>query len=356
MDFAKAFDRVNHSLLAHKLEHYGIRGNINDWISNFLCKRSQAVVVDGERSSSVSVRSGVPQGSVLGPCLFLAYINDLPERVSSTSCLFADDTLLHRLMKESKDREIIQEDLRNLENWEQEWEMYFHPSKCNILPISKTRNNLDTTEYHLHNERLETVTSAKYLGVTLQSDMKFDQHIDIICNKANRMLGLLRRNLRSAPKNTKELGYKALVRPILEYASSVWDPYEEKDIQKIEKVQRRAARFVLNQYKQTDSVTAMLKDLGWQTLKDRRKKARLCMMYKINSGQVHIKFERLKKLDKRSGRRKGNSEMFERVVCRRNYRNETFLPKTIREWNELPDDIVQSTSLGSFSLKVSKML
>ena len=170
------------------------------------------------------------------------------------------------------------------------------------------------------------------------------------------MLGLLRRNLRSAPKNTKELGYKALVRPILEYARSVWDPYEEKDIQKIEKVQRRAARFVLNRYKQTDSVTAMLKDLGWQTLKDRRKKARLCMMHKINSGQVHIKFERLKKLDKRSGRRKGNSEMFERVVCRRNYRNETFLPKTIREWNELPDDIVQSTSLGSFSLKVSKML
>lgn len=255
LDFAKAFDRVNHSLLTHKLAYYGIKGNVNSWIADFLCNRSQCVVVEGEKSSPVSVRSGVPQGSVLGPSLFLAYINDLPEKVTSTSRLFADDTLLHRLMREANDRQRIQQDLKNFEQWENEWDMHFHPSKYNILPITKARKSTKVPakdqqykDYILHNQTLEAVTNTKYLGVTLQSDMKFDQHIDNICTKANRMLGLLRRNLRSAPKTTKELGYKSLVRPILEYGSSVWDPHEEKDILKIEKVHRRAVRFVLNRY------------------------------------------------------------------------------------------------------------
>ena len=322
MDFAKAFDRVNHSLLTHKLAYYGVRGTTNSWISDFLSNRSQRVVVEGEKSTPVSVRSGVPQGSVLGPCLFLSYINDLPERVTSTSRLFADDTLLHRLMREAEDRNKIQHDLENLELWENEWDMHFHPSKCSVLPISKAKRPKSTSQfseensqdYILHNQKLEKVSSTKYLGVTLQNDLKFDQHIDNISGKANKMLGLLRRNLRSAPKTTKELGYKALVRPILEYASSVWDPYEEKDITKIEKVQRRAARFVLNRYRQTDSVTAMLEELGWHTLQQRRRKARLSMLHKINSGQVHIRFNKLKKLANRSGRRRGHSEMFERIT------------------------------------------
>ena len=188
LDFAKAFDRVNHSLLTHKLAYYGIKGNVNSWIADFLCNRSQCVVVEGEKSSPVSVRSGVPQGSVLGPSLFLAYINDLPEKVTSTSRLFADDTLLHRLMREANDRQRIQQDLKNFEQWENEWDMHFHPSKYNILPITKARKSTKVPvkdqqykDYILHNQTLEAVTNTKYLGVTLQSDMKFDQHIDNIC-------------------------------------------------------------------------------------------------------------------------------------------------------------------------------
>ena len=145
------------------------------------------------------------------------------------------------------------------------------------------------------------------------------------------MLGILCRNLKSAPSKTKELGYKAHVRPVLEYASSVWDPHTRKEIEQIEKVQRRAARFVTNNYKRTDSVSDMIKKLRWQTLEQRRKKARLSMLYKIHTGQVHVEFNRLKRLKTRSGRR-GNSEMYERVVCRTEHRNMTFLPKTIRDW------------------------
>ena len=275
MDFAKALDKVNHSLLTHKLAYYGVRGYTNRWIQNFLNDRSQAVVVEGEKSNSVNVRSGVPQGSVLGPCLFLAYINDLPDKVSATSRLFADDTLIQKLIENENDRKDVQKDLEQLEQWEGQWEMHFHPQKCNVLPVERSINTKKTTlsDYFLHGHKLEKVENAKYLGVTLQNNMKFDVHIDNICTKANRMLGMLRRNLRSAPELTKESGYKSLVRPVLEYACSVWDPHTAKDINKIEAVQRRAARFVKSKYKKEDSVSSMIKDLKWNTLEQRRKKA-----------------------------------------------------------------------------------
>ena len=355
MDFAKAFDRVNHSLLTHKLKKYGVLGTTNMWIQNFLRDRTQSVVVEGETSSPVAVRSGVPQGSVLGPCLFLAYINDLPDKVESTSRLFADDTLLHRYIQSLQDRQTLQEDLEHLEEWEDQWDMHFHPQKCNVLSIEKSKSKIEKQDYYLHGEKLEAVTDTKYLGVTLQNNMNFSKHIDNICNKANSMLGLLRRNLKSAPAKTKELGYKAIVRPVLEYASSVWDPHTSKEIEKIEKVQRRAARFVTNNYKKRESVSDMIKTLKWQTLEQRRKKARLSMMYKIHTGQVQVEINRLKRLKSRSGRR-GHSEQYDRVECRTEHRNQTFLPRTIRDWNCLDQDTVQARTTGTFSSRVAKLI
>ena len=134
---------MNHSLLTQKLKHYGIKGKTNAWIKDFLKDRLQAVVVEGVTSGDMSVRTGVPQGSVLGPSLFLIYINDLLSRVSSVSRLiFADDTFLHNKMKENTDRLKLQEDLANLESWESEWEMKFHPDKCYFLPIPRSQKHL----------------------------------------------------------------------------------------------------------------------------------------------------------------------------------------------------------------------
>ena len=327
------------------------------WIQNFLKDRTQAVVVEGEKSDLVDVRSGVPQGSVLGPCLFLAYINDLPDRVTATSRLFADDTLIQKLIENENDRNNVQKDLEQLEKWEGQWDMNFHPEKCNVLPVERsnnTKDNTSETEYFLHGHKLEKVTNAKYLGVTLQSNMKFNVHIDNICTKANKMLGMLRRNLRSAPEKTKELGYKSLVRPVLEYASSVWDPHTAKDIGKIEAVQRRAARFIKSKYKKEDSVSAMIKDLKWNTLEQRRRKARLSMLYKIRHDQVQVKFVKLKRLKSRGGRR-GHTEQYERVTCKSEYRNQTFLPKTVREWNSLDQETVNAQTVATFSSRVAKL-
>ena len=132
LDFSKAFDKVNHSKLLWKLHKYGIRGKVLSWIQAFLGNRSQRMVIDGEESDSIPVNSGVPQGSVLvnlGPILFLAYINDLPDGVSSQVRLFADDTALYLTIKGEEDSSALQKDLDSLSVWEKKWDMQFNPSK-----------------------------------------------------------------------------------------------------------------------------------------------------------------------------------------------------------------------------------
>ena len=169
LDFAKAFDRVNHSILCKKIESYGIDGDTNRWIKDFLTDRKQKVVVDGESSDTIHVKSGVPQGSVLGPCLFLAYINDLPEQVTSNARLFADDTAVDRKIESCNDQASLQADLDSLAEWEKQWDMAFHPDKCQVLQVTNKRTKLEFT-YQLHNQSLQIVHYTKYLGVTIQDN------------------------------------------------------------------------------------------------------------------------------------------------------------------------------------------
>ena len=277
MDFAKAFDKVNHSLLVHKLSEYGIQGSINNWISDFLRDRRQAVVVNGCKSGFIPVTSGVPQGSVLGPCLFLAYINDLPDTLKARTRLFADDTATYSVVANIPDQMRLQEDLDKLARWEGKWEMEFHPKKCTSLPITRSREPLQY-QYVLHGHNLETVSTVKYLGVTLSKDLTWKDHIENVCSKANKTLGFLRRNLKISSRKVKETAYKAYVRPCLEYASSVWDPHQHNHTNRIEAIQRRAARFVMRDYRRTSSVSTMLDELKWPLLERRRKAARLTML------------------------------------------------------------------------------
>ena len=184
----------------------------------------QTVVVEGEASTSIPVDSGVPQGSVLGPSLFLFYINDMPEGIQSSVRLFADDTIAYITVTTDNDASNLQSDLNKLAVWEQKWLMKFHPEKCNVLTISKKRNPI-VKDYILHGHILERVTEAKYLGCTITSDLKWGKHVSNICSKANNTLSFLKRNLNISNKSIKEKAYMSLVRPTLEYASVVWDPY-----------------------------------------------------------------------------------------------------------------------------------
>ena len=162
LDFAKAFDKVDHALLIPKLRRYGIAGKTLAWVEGFLDERKQAVIVAGSKSSTCPVPSGVPQGSVLGPSLFLAYINDLPLPLSSTTRLFADDTMLHNTITEQSDQDTMQRDIEKLTTWEKQWNMQFHPDKCTNTSITRKQQTL-LGKYTINNHQLENVTETKYL-------------------------------------------------------------------------------------------------------------------------------------------------------------------------------------------------
>ena len=225
LDFAKAFDKVPFQRLLLKLNFYGIRDNTLQWISSFLHGRTQQVLVEGSTSEKLDVLSGVPQGTVLGPLLFLVYINDLPTVCKTSQAdLFADDTLLYQHIRNYEDSAKLQEDLTALEDWESRWQMSFHPEKCTVLRITTNKQYRRETNYFLHGQRLQVIDSAKYLGVTLSDDLQWEKHTQATAAKASRTLGFLRRNFRDCSKQVRATTYKSMVRPTMEYASTSWDP------------------------------------------------------------------------------------------------------------------------------------
>ena len=231
--------------------------------------------------------------------------------------------------------------------------MRLHPDKCTILTCTNKRAPSVRT-YYLHNQPLKTVSSAKYLGVTIQSNARFNTHLNNIICSANRTLGFLRRNLKQAPIKTKTMAYKSLVRPLLEYASSVWDPSTQKDIARLEMVQRRAARFVLNKYQKKASVDDMLSLLQWPTLQSRRNIARLTTLYKITEGSLKVKCNLLQHQPSRA--RRSHCRTFARIVCGTDYRSDSFFPRTVREWNLLPKDTVSAQSSDAFRQRLAAVV
>lgn len=338
MDFAKAFDKVCQALLLHKLHHYGISGSVNNCIRGFLTDRKQAVVVEGATSGLIPVESGVPQGSVLGPCLFLLYINDLPANLSSTARLFA----CHRDITTTTDQKSLQQDIDHLAEWEERWMMSFHPEKCLALHVSRKH-------YTLHGHTFATVHEAKYLGVNLTDDLRWNSHVTKTVNKANRTLGFLRRNLKIGSKSIKERAYKALVRPVLEYGSSVWDPYTVENTSKVESVQRRAARWVSIRHRQTSRVGDMLETLQWPSLKDRRRQNRLTTFYKFHTGDLIINAKsKPKKKPAPKYTRNSHSCSYLLKTRTQDYREQSFFPRTVSEWNLLPPETVFAELVDAF--------
>ena len=223
--------------------------------------------------------------------------------------------------------------------------MAFHPDKCTVLTVSQKKNPFKH-DYILHNHKLELVSSAKYLGITLQANLKWSKHTDNIIANGNKSLGFLKRNLKTSCQNIKTQAYLALVRPKLEYSCSVWDPHTVEQTSKIEMVQRRAARYVCNRYHNISSPTDMINTLNWPTLQERRTRTRLIMFYKIVHQIVAIPSAILIPSDSRT--RKNHNYTFRHISTKKDTYKYSFFPYTITQWNLLPMQTVAVATVDTF--------
>ena len=314
---------------------------------NNLQGRSQRAVSEGTQSSSHPVLSGVPQGTVFGPILFLIYINDLPDEASSSTVhLFADDCILYRSIKTQQDATLLQHDLNSIAQWELTWQMKFNIDKCYTMQAGRTRHNIINT-YILHDHPLPITDSAKYLGITISNDLKWNKHISNITSKANSTHGILRRHPRLSSHTVKTHAYQALVRPHLEYAPAVWDHHTHCNTQKLEMVQRRAARYVCNRWHNTSSVTGMLNQLEWVPLATRRANTRLCMMYRVAHTPVGDPWTPWLTFAQRTTRG-SHAWKYIPISTSHDAYKLSFLPRTIIVWNQLPSIIVAAPSIDAF--------
>ena len=350
MDFAKAFDKVPHRRLLYKLGYYGIRGSIHKWISSWLSERSQKVVLDGQASDPVPVLSGVPQGSVLGPVLFLIFINDLPDNIRSSVRLFAFNCVLYRNIKSPIDCQILQDDLNSLSQWETDWQMKFNVTKCHSMRVTGHLPDKQILfDYTLHQQKLEQVPSAKYLGLTITDNLDWGQHVSEISCKATKTMGSLRRNLALAPRHTMEVAYKTLVRPQLKYAATFWNPYHKLQIQEVEKVQRTAARWTCRRWRNTSSIGDMLYELEWPSLEARREQSSLTFFYKIHSGTVSLdKDKYLTPAPNLQRTRTSHDLQYTRYFAYSDAFKNSFFLRTIPLWNILPSSVVSSKTIEEF--------
>lgn len=268
--------------------------------------------------------------------------------------MFADDTKLYRDIKNETDIEIVQKDIDNLFSWSEKWLLRFHPDKCKVLPVSTKKTNeggrYKMSTYDGGQVTLETVDQEKDIGVTIDSKLKFDKHIQLQVNKANQTVGIIRRTFKHLDYKSFSLLFKALVRPHLEYASSVWSPYKKKDIEAIENVQRRATKMLpkLKDIPYEDR----LKHLKLPTLRFRRLRGDMIETYKIMN---NIYDERVTKglfTRNTSERTRGHTLKINKNNCRLDIRKHYFTNRVVDVWNSLPDEIVTAKNVKAFERRL----
>ena len=283
-DFMKAFDKVPHKRLVYKVSKYGIKGNVLGWIESFPSNRTQCVCIGEAQSNIEPVTSGIPQGSVLGPLLFVLYINDLPDTVDADTFafLFADDTKAFRHIKSLPDQTAMQRDINKLSEWSNIWLLKFHPDKCVTMHIGSSCVGCTyNMEFDGQDIRLKNSDCEKDLGVHVDNKLNFETHINKKIKAANRVLAIVRRTFYHMTAPIFCQAFKGLVRPILEYAQSVWSPKSKRLISDIEDVQRRGSKLIPGFYNL--SYPERLRRLKMPTLAYRRARGDMIEVWKMLS-------------------------------------------------------------------------
>lgn len=288
-DFSKAFDKVNINVLLSKLKSYGIQGAMFEWFKSYLSGRKLYMVFNESRCNGFSPGSGVPQGSILGPLLFLIFINDLGSELKSNYLMFADDLKIYRKIKTVLDCVELQRDLITLQNWCDRNSLHLNISKCQFISFSTKRMPIDFS-YVLNNTELKRVYEIKDLGVTFDSKLRFDIHIRNIVAKSYRNLGFVMRLTKEFTKiKCMKFLYYTLVMSNLEYNSQIWSPLYTRYVEQIERVQRKFTRFLCFKVKIPKlSYDSRLKNFGLTSLELRRKVNDMMAFYKIVSNKLDV--------------------------------------------------------------------
>jgi hypothetical protein len=342
------------------MQFYGISGDLLNWVKDFLQDRTQQVVINSESSTPLPVLSGVPQGSVLGPVLFVIFINDLPHDIRSKIYLFADDTKLYREMDNHQEEgDQMQEDLNKLQEWSNNWLLSFHPDKCKRLYIHQRLQDPRIQNLHMQKidregnttqVNLETVCKHKDLGITVDEHLKFDQHITNITSKANQMMGLISRTFKHLDKEIFVPIYTALVRSRLEYGQAVWSPFLKMNIRMLDSVQRRATKKVPG-LKHLE-YPARLRALELTTLSYRRLRGDMIEVYKI----MHSIYDPKTSITlpvSQTDLRGHNFKLFQ-IWSATDLRKYSFRSRVVKPWNGLSQHVVSAPSLSSFKRRLDK--
>ena len=354
-DISKAFDKVWHEGLIYKLHSIGIRGSVLKWIKSYLHNRRQRVIVNGIPSDVRELHAGVPQGSILGPLLFIIYINDIVDVVSSNIRLYADDSILFSIEDNSAlTAEKLNADLEKITAWAKQWLITFNPTKTENLLISR-KPNMPQTPVYFDNIRVKEVQMHKHLGVIIQSNLKWNNHLDSIISKSSRRVDILRGLRFKLDRKSLETLYTAYVRPILEYASSVWSNCTAAQKQELENVQLSAMRAITGGIRGTSSAK-LYTETNFESTYDRRERSNLVIFYKIYHGLTPLYLRNLLPPRIREtthySLRSGNN--LSTIVTNTTTFSTSFIPFYTRMWNLLSTESKYIGNLFEFKRSLIK--
>ncbi len=358
---------MSHSKLLHKLSAYGMEGRLLGWYEAFLSNRRQVVRVGKEISSEEFVTSGVPQGSVSGPYLFLLYINDVPGvvyRNTGELSIFADDLKIFGNVSEN-DRKlqflrelplyidaeplcILEQSVRELGDWANLWQLIIANEKCSVLHIG---NRNPHVTYSVCNKEIGSCTEIRDLGITVSCDLKWSKHCQIQASKALRTIGIIFRVFSTKDSSLLTFAYCVYVRPQLEFCTEVWSPSLKKDIECVERVQHH---FTYRVFQRCFDNMPCYEDrclvLGLQSLEMRRLKNDLKMCFKIMTGVVDV--SEAKFFQRSTTGLRGHSKKLYKPKCSSNVKKSSFMFRVVEPWNSLPENVVHQKTVESFVLNL----